>query len=148
MTGARRGDAVTFGRQHIKGGVLRYVPRKTRYKRMAVAEKPILPVLADIIAKSATGDLTLLVTEYGKPFTSARFGGWFRKRCDEAGLRHCTPHGLRKAGATLAAEAGATDRQLMAMFDWTTASQATVYTQAADRKRLAAQTSPADGGAL
>jgi hypothetical protein len=45
--GARRGDAVTFGRQHIKGGVLRYVPRKTRYKRMAVSEKPILPVLAD-----------------------------------------------------------------------------------------------------
>jgi hypothetical protein len=30
----------------------------------------------------------------------------------------------------------------MAMFDWTTASQATVYTQAADRKRLAAQTAP------
>ena len=28
----------------------------------------------------------------------------------------------------------------MAMFDWTTASQATVYTQAADPKRLAAQT--------
>jgi integrase len=40
-TGARRGDVVTFGRQHIKGGVLRYVPRKTRYKRMAVSEKPI-----------------------------------------------------------------------------------------------------------
>jgi hypothetical protein len=32
------------------------------------------PVLADIIARSATGDLTLLVTEYGKPFTSAGFG--------------------------------------------------------------------------
>ena len=55
---------------------------------MAVSEKPILPVLADIIAKSATGDLTLLVTEYGK--TSAGFGAWFRNRCDEAGLRHCT----------------------------------------------------------
>jgi integrase len=54
-TGARRGDVVTFGRQHVKGGVLRYVPRKTRYKRMAVSEKPILPVLADIIAKSVTG---------------------------------------------------------------------------------------------
>jgi integrase len=115
---------------------------------MAVSEKPILPLLADIITKSVTGDLTLLVTEYGKPFTSAGFYGWFRKRCDEAGLRHCTAHRLRKAGATLAAEAGPTDRQLMAMFDWTTASQATVYTQAADRKRLAARRPSLMVGAL
>jgi len=139
FTGARRGDAVTFGRQHVKDSVLRYVPRKTRYKRATASEKPILPELARVIAASPTGDLTFLVTEYGKPFTAAGFGAWFRKRCDEAGLPHCTAHGLRKAGATLAAEAGATDRQLMAMFDWTTASQATVYTAAADRKRLAAE---------
>jgi len=39
---------------------------------------------------------------------------------------HCTAHALRVAGATLAAEAGATDRQLMAMFDWATASPAPV----------------------
>jgi integrase len=127
FTGARRGDVVTLGRQHIK----------TRYRRMTASEKPILPDLAAVIDAGPTGDLTFLVTEYGKPFTAAGFGGWFRKRCDEAGLPHCTAHGLRKAGATLAAEAGATDRQLMAMFDWTSASQATVYTAAADRKRLA-----------
>jgi hypothetical protein len=53
--------------------------------------------------------------------------------------RICSAHGLRKAGATLAAEAGATDRQLMALFDWTSASQATVYMAAADHKRLAKQ---------
>jgi hypothetical protein len=47
--------------------------------------------------------------------------------------------GLRKAGATIAAENGATDRQLMAMFDWMSASQATIYTEAANRKRLAGQ---------
>jgi integrase len=139
FTGARRGDVVTFGYQHIKDGVLRYVPRKTRYKRMTAVQKPLLPVLAEVIKASTTGDLTLLVTEYGKPFTSAGFGNWFRKRCDEAELPHCTAHGLKKAGATLAAEAGATDRQLMAMFDWATASQATVYTKAADQKRLAVE---------
>jgi integrase len=138
-TGARRGDAVTLGRQHVKDGVLRYVPRKTRYKRMTASETPILPVLANIINASPTGDLTFIVSEYGQPFTAAGFGNWFRKRCNEAGLPHCSAHGLRKAGATLAAEAGATDRQLMALFDWTSASQATVYTAAADRKRLARQ---------
>ena len=46
-------------------------------------------------------------------------------------------HGLRKAGATLAAENGATDRQLMALYDWTSEKQANVYTAAASRKRLA-----------
>jgi hypothetical protein len=56
---------------------------------------------------------------------------------DEAGLPQCSAHGLRKAGATIAADGGATDRQLMAMFDWTTSSQANVYTAAANKKRLA-----------
>jgi integrase len=139
FTGARRGDVVTFGRQHIKDGWLSFVPNKTRYKRVRKSEKPILPGLAQIISKSPCGDLTLLVTEYGRPFTAAGFGGWFRKRCDEAGLPDCSAHGLRKAGATIAAENGATDRQLMALFDWETANQATTYTAAANRKRLAGE---------
>ena len=137
--GLRRGDVVRLGRQHQRDGWLRFVPQKTRYKRLEPTEKPILPVLADIIARSPTGDLTYLITEYGNPFTAAGFGNWFRERCDEAGLPHCSAHGLRKAGATIAAENGATDRQLMALYDWTSEKQANVYTAAAYRKRLAGQ---------
>jgi integrase len=55
----------------------------------------------------------------------------------QAGLPECTAHGLRKAGATLAAENGATDRSLMALYDWTSEKQANTYTATADRKRLA-----------
>src|SRR5262249_30834762 len=94
---------------------------------------------ANIIAQSPTGDLTYLVTEYSKPFTPSGFGNWFRERCDEAGLPHCSAHGLRKAGAIKAAENGATDRQLMALYDWTSERQANVYTAAANKKRLAAE---------
>jgi integrase len=47
--GVRRGDLVTLGRQHVKAGWLRMVPRKTRYKRLDPSEKPILPILVDII---------------------------------------------------------------------------------------------------
>jgi integrase len=139
FTGARRQDMVTFGKQHVRGGWIRYVPMKTLYKRRDVSQKPFLPVLADIIASSRCGSLTYLETEYGKPFTAAGFGNWFRDRCDEAGLPQCSAHGLKKAGATLAAENGATASQLMAMFDWSTISQAEVYTRAADRKRLAGE---------
>ena len=136
--GVRRGDLVTLGKQHVKDGWISFVPAKTRYRRVRKSEKPILGELARVLAASPCGDLTFLVTDYGKPFTAAGFGGWFRKRCDEAGLPHCSAHGLRKAGATIAAENGATDRQLMALFDWDTASQATTYTAAANRKRLTA----------
>jgi hypothetical protein len=40
---------------------------------------------------------------------------------------------LKKAAATIAAENGATTRQLMAMFGWTTESMAEVYTRAAEK---------------
>jgi hypothetical protein len=45
---------------------------------------------------------------------------------------------LRKARASILAERGATDRQLMAVFGWESEQQATKYTKAANRKRLAA----------
>jgi integrase len=137
--GARRGDVVALGRQHVRDGVIRFVPLKTRRKKMHAIEIPIMPELARIIEASPTGNFTFLMTEWGKPFTANGFGGWFRDRCNEAGLPQCSPHGLRKAGATIAAERGATDRQLMAMFGWESARQATTYTASADRKRLAAE---------
>lgn len=139
FSGARRQDMVTFGRQHVRGGWIRYVPKKTLYKRRDVSQKPFLPVLEQIIASSPCGSLTFLETSHGKPFTAAGFGNWFRERCDEAGLPQCSAHGLKKAGATIAAENGATTKQLMAMFDWTTISQAEVYTRKADQRRLAGE---------
>jgi hypothetical protein len=66
-------------------------------------------------------------------------GSWVRDRCDEAGLFECTAHGLKKAGATIAAENEATTRQLMAMFDWDGPAMAEVYTRAAEQKRLAGE---------
>jgi integrase len=137
FTGSRRQDIVAFGRQHIRDGWLRFVPKKTLYKRSRLSEKPVLAPLAEIIAASPCGDLTFLVTAHGKAFTANGFGNWFRDRCDDAGLPQCTAHGLRKAGATIAAENGATDQQLMAIFDWDTPSQAAIYTKAASRKRMA-----------
>jgi hypothetical protein len=57
-----------------------------------------------------------LANEFGKPFTSAGFGGWFRTRRDEAGLHGLSAQGVRKAAATRAAENGATTHRLTAMF--------------------------------
>lgn len=137
LTGSRRQDMVQFGRQHVRDGWLRFVPLKTIKKRRTISQKPWLPSLAQVVAASPCGSLTFLETAQGQPFTAAGFGNWFRDRCDEAELPLCTAHGLRKAGATIAAENGATSHQLMAIFDWSTLAVAEKYTKAAEQKKLA-----------
>lgn len=142
LFGSRSEDVIAFGKQHITTGALRYVPKKTLYRRRKMVEKPILPLMRRVLTESQLGTMTFLVNEYGKPFTEKGIGNKMRDWCDQAGLHHCTAHGLKKAGATIAADNGATLNQLMAMFDWTTPSQAEPYTRAADQKRLAAFTAP------
>jgi integrase len=65
-----------------------------------------------------------------------------REWCDQAGLTHCTAHGLRKAGAVIAAENGATPHQLMSIFGWRTLKEAERYTKAVQQKKLAAGAMP------
>jgi hypothetical protein len=54
-------------------------------------------------------------------------------------MRSCgsTAHGLRKAGATIAAENGATEQQLMAIYGWSTGKEAARCTRQANRRKLA-----------
>jgi len=49
----------------------------------------------------------------------------------------CSAHGLRKAGATFAAENGATESQLKAIYGWKSAKMAAIYTRKALQKKLA-----------
>ena len=138
-TGARRSDAVRLGRQMERAGSLCFKETKGQAQRVKEREIPILPELRSVLDATRSGHLTYLTTAFGKPYTPAGFGNWFRRRCDEAGLRHCSAHGLRKAGATIAADNGATEHQLMAIFGWDSPKQAALYTRKANRKRLAAE---------
>jgi integrase len=138
-TGVRRSDVVRLGPQMVRDGWLHFTEVKDGRRHPKQREIPILPSLSASIEATPSGNLAFLVTAFGKTFTANGFGNWFRERCDEAGLRHCSAHGLRKAGATIAAENGATTHQLMAIFGWTTAKQAEHYTKKASRKRLAGE---------
>jgi integrase len=137
FTGQRRSDIIRFGKQHAKGGKLTFTQHKGRNRKPKRLTLPILPALQRIIDGTACGDLTFLVNDWGRPFTDAGFGNKFRDWCDLAGLKHCAAHGLRKAGATIAANNGATSRQLMAIFGWDTLKEAERYTRGADQQRLA-----------
>ncbi|ACL62096.1 tyrosine-type recombinase/integrase [Methylobacterium nodulans] len=126
-TGLRRGDAVRLGRQHVKGDAF----------SIRTVTRPILPQLAASIAATKTGDLAFIVRMDGHPFVKEGFGNWFREACRAAKVPG-SAHGLRKAGARRAAEAGATEMQLNALFGWRPGSrESATYTRTADNARLA-----------
>lgn len=137
-TGVRRSDAVRLGRQMVRDGILRFkVTKRKKGEEANWLELPVLPGLISELALGPQDNLTWLTTKWGKPFTAPGFGNWFKDRCREAGLEKCSAHGLRKAGATIAAENGATDAELMAIFGWSTVKMASEYRKKADQRRLA-----------
>lgn len=132
-TGLRRGDAVRLGKQHIKDGMILFPAMEKTGKPIII---PLLEPLRVSIAAANPPGLALIATPSGHPYRKESFGNWFRDAARAAGCQGAA-HGLRKAGATRAAENGATSHQLMAIFGWTTIKQAETYTRSADRKRNA-----------
>ncbi len=74
-TGQRRSDIVSFGRQHIKDGWLSFTQVKNRNRKPVTLSIPVRPELKAIIDATPSGNLTYLVTVFGKPFTANGFGG-------------------------------------------------------------------------
>jgi integrase len=153
--GVRRSDAVKLGKgmeflatdddgntyEAIRFKVTKGSERRPQPGKPAAEPKwlavPILPELREILEATPSGHLTYLVTKFGKPFSVAGLGNWFRDQCNAADLPHCSAHGIRKYGATHAAEAGATEHQLMGMFGWDDPKQAAMYTRKARQQKLA-----------
>jgi integrase len=134
-TAQRRGDASRLGPQHIKGDRIEWTASK--------GDKPMVMLLAPqlkaaISAMPAVGIKTLLVTQWGKPFSVDGFGNRFAEWCMEAGLPdECRAHGLRKAIARRGAELEATQQQLKAIGGWEQDAEVTTYTKGVDQARLA-----------
>jgi integrase len=140
-TGLRRGDAVVFGRQHVRDGIGEIRTEKSKSSRRGgpiTVTLPILPVLSATLAAGPCGDLTFIAGENGQPLTKESFGNLFRDACKAAGVPG-SAHGVRKIAATRAANRGATVPELEAIFGWTGGRMASHYTRSADRKRLATE---------
>lgn len=136
-TGARVSDARHMGPRMERGGRLVFVEQKGSNRLRKERSIRIAPQLREAIEAYGGVHLVYLTTEFGKPFSEKGLSNWFKKRCVEAGLPHCSAHGLRKAGATIIAERGGTSKQLQAAYEWTTSKMADHYTRAADQARLA-----------
>lgn len=142
LLGQRISDIAKFGKQHIRkpehvsaqlrqihpGRWLSFRQHKNRNRSPVDLVIPILPQLETVLAASPCGALTFLETEHGKPHSTKGLGNWWADVCVLAKVPG-RAHGLRKAGATIAAERGATPHQLMAIFGWKTLDQAELYTK-------------------
>ena len=133
-TAQRRGDVIRLGPQDVREGRLHFVQSKTGTE-MTI---PVAAPLADIIAATPmVGVKTFLVTDYGRPFTAAGFGNWFRDQCNEAGLAHCSAHGLRKAFLRRMAEAGCSEEFIASVSGHRDMREIRTYTRAANKARMA-----------
>lgn len=133
-TWQRRGDARLFGPEHLKSGRIEYRQGKTG-KALCLTAAPQL--VEAINATRPVGLKAYLVTDFGKPFSAAGFGNKMREWCDQAGLPHCTAHGLRKAGARRAAEQQAGNPGIKAVGGWSGDAEVATYTAAVDQAALA-----------
>lgn len=117
---------------------LSFTQTKNHAKKPVHMEIPVIKKLREVIDATDTGSDTFLVTQQGKPFTSNGFGNKFRDWCDQAGLKHCSVHGLRKAAASRLAEMGCTEQEIMAITGHKTSKEIIRYTRAA-RQRIRAE---------
>ena len=132
-TGQRRGDIVRLGRQHEDDGWLYFKQQKTGAE-MAI---PIFHELREILDAGPVGDLTFLVTDFGKPYTANGFGNKFRDWVEEAGLKGKSAHGLRKSAAQRLALKSHSTNEIAAIGGWETLSEVQRYTKGANRRVLA-----------
>jgi integrase len=133
-TGQRRSDVHRMTWADVTGQSIRVVQQKT-------GRKLAIPLHRELVSLLATADrhhVTIINTEYGKPFTVDGFSQWMRAAIAKAGLPlECQPHGLRKAAGRRLAEAGCTVHEIMAVLGHKTLTEAERYTREADQAQLA-----------
>jgi integrase len=133
-TGQRGSDVHRMLWTDIVGDAIRVAQRKTAAKLTI----PIHDALDRVLAMANRGGPTILMTDYGHPFSVKGFGNMISTAIREAGLpQRCKAHGLRKAAARRLAEAGCSTSEIMAVTGHKTLAEVERYTRAAEQERLA-----------
>ncbi len=139
--GARRSDACAIGPRNefrLKGERwLRFKAHKGRNRYPVTIETRMTPELVAALSATSTGHEAYILSRHGRPYTIESFGNSFARWCGEAGLPHCSCHGLRKAAAVAYAESGASAPELMAVFGWTNLRTAQTYIEKAQKRVMA-----------
>lgn len=138
-TGQRRSDVCALG--WPKNGLIEVTQVKGRKDAPQVhLSIPVHPELEKALeAWERRPDVpTILYNGRGNAFTVAGYGNFIGDAIRAAGLPDvCGSHGLRKAAARRLAEAGCTEKQIMAITGHTTLKEVARYTKAANQVGLA-----------
>lgn len=101
---------------------------------------PISPMLEEVLTATPRRGETVLVTQYGQPFSPKSLTGRMRDWTNSAGLEPgFTLHGLRKTLGKMAAEGGASTRQLMTILGHEDIEHAELYSREAEQVLLATE---------
>lgn len=133
-TAARRCNVATLTRDDIQNGRI-VVDHAKGNENTSVEMLPMAK--AALEALPAAPIKFLVTTQHGKPFSVAGLGNRMRKWCDDAGLKNCSMHGLRKAVSRRIAESGGTDAEGMAITGHKKAATFVKYRAKANRSKLA-----------
>jgi integrase len=132
--GHRRGDVAVIRWSDLEAAGSSIVQHKTG-KALWVPMHPNL--VAALEAAPRRGE-TVVVTQYGRPFSHKALGMRMQDWTALAGIKPgYTLHGLRKTLGKLLAESGATTRQIMAILGHSDIAHAELYTREAEQRKLA-----------
>lgn len=150
FTTQRKGEVAKLGPSNVfmrnRRAWLRLQQSKTRRKTESkgVVEIPIIePLVLSIAARPKITPRdpdkeAFLMTSFRKPYTANGLGNAMRDWCDEAGLPHCTMHGLRKATTSMFAELGVSEEGIGSVTGHVPGSRSLpIYTRGARRAILA-----------
>ncbi|TCJ39095.1 tyrosine-type recombinase/integrase [Parafrankia sp. BMG5.11] len=111
-TGQRQGDLLRLRWLDYRDGVIRLRQRKTGMR----VEIPVAPALVKVLEHTkptepnaltgGEGEVTILRTERGTPWTEGGFRASWRKACKKAGIEGLSFHDLRGTAVTRLAQAG------------------------------------------
>lgn len=132
-TGAGRTDLTKLTWNNIEGDRIRYRRQKTG----VAMDARISRELGDELARVPRDGLVIISHSGGRAYKPESLANWFKDRCKEAGLPHCTFHSIRKGQATAIVDAGGSAEEVMAFLAHETPHEGATYTKKAARGRLA-----------
>ncbi|MCA0318179.1 MAG: tyrosine-type recombinase/integrase [Proteobacteria bacterium] len=132
--GHRRGDIAVLKPGDIASDLVSLRQGKTD-KELSL---PIAAMLREVFDATDLSGETILLTEYGRPFSAKSLTGRMADWTHSAGLpKGCTIHGLRKTLGKLMAEGGASTRSLMDVMGHDDIAHAELYSREAEQVAMA-----------
>jgi integrase len=136
-TGQRGVDILKWTRTAYNGREFRFRQSKTeRLGRPEMVIPALPPLKAYLDALVQTNTVMLVAMPDGTEYKASHFRHQFRAALDACGLKHLSFHGLRHAAGVALAEAGATEKEIMAWFGHSTPAMAAHYCKMAEQKKL------------